>query len=296
MLNKYAIVMTSTDSLRECFTAAFNGIQMYSEGQIDVHLIASGIDKEWLSELPSNYTVVPWEDVKEPNLPKDKGSGWEVRFYRYKHVMAIEKQYEAIMILDADSFIVNDLRPLFERAVKENKMIAPKNLRGVDINKATLTSIKGAGSPSFHCTPFVFPTTLTWFIPEVYQWGLDEDLGDMATLFRTFLRHDKHKEVVMIPNEQYVFTNWFYVPIEKRIQEGQVHLYHKDLRMSIIHGKWAMDRYYEHYLKEPKDQASGAWKTIGTQNADLFRETILWLNRTGPINWKVHEDEIEGAA
>lgn len=296
MINKYAIVMTSTDGLRECFTAAFNGIEMYGQGKIDVHLLASGIDKEWTDKLPKNYTTVQWEDIKDSNQPKGKGSGWEVRFYRYKYVLEIQDKYEAVMILDADSFVVDDLTPLFEKAVAQNVMIAPQNLRGIDIAKATLENVKGASSPSFHCTPFVFPTKLAWFIPEMYQWGYDEDFGDMATLFRTLLRHDKHKEVQLTPNEQYVYTNWFYVPIEKRIENGLVHLYHKDLRMSIIHGKWAMDRYYEHYLTEPKDQQAGAWKTIGTQNADLFRETILWLNRQGPIDWKTFPEEQEGKA
>lgn len=295
--NRYAIVMTSTDGLRECFTAAFNGLEMYSPGKIDVHLLASGIDEEWLKKLPSNYTCIPWKDIKDPDQPKRKGSGWEVRFYRYKYVLEIQDDYDAVMILDADSFIVDDLVPLFEKAVAEQVMIAPKNLRGIDINKVTLGNVQGASSPSFHCTPFVFPPKLhPWLIPELYKWGYEEDNGDMATLFRTLLRHDKHKEVVLTPNEQYVSTNWFFESVRVEMVNGLKELYNKDLRMSIVHGRWAMDRYVEHYLKEPKNQEVGNWYDIGKQNSDTFVDTIHWLNNTGPINWKVNESEESGKA
>jgi len=294
--NRFAVVLTSTDGLRENLTAIFNGIELYGS-QVDVHLLASGISKVFLDRLPERYTVVPWEDIQDNDRPVRKKSGWEVRFYRYRYIPRIADQYDAVMILDADSFVVNDLTPLFERSAREQVMIAPRNLRGVDINRATLGSIKGAASPSFHCTPFVFPPKLhEWLIPEMYQWGYDEDNGDMATLFRTLLRHEEHKNVEMTPNELFVNTNWFYEKVRVEEKYGLKELYHKEDRVSIVHGRWAMNRYYDRYLMEPKNQPAGQWYDIGKYNADIYQSTIRWLNQTGPIDWKANSDEKEGAA
>jgi len=295
--NKYAIVMTSTDGLRECFTAAFNGLEIYGSS-VDVYLIASGIDKEWLVKLPSNYTVVPWEDIEDTTrVGKNRGAAWEVRFYRYRYAARINDDYEAIMILDADSFIVNNIDHLFEQSVAEQRIIAPKNPRGIPIEQVTLDKIGGASSPSFHSTPFVYPTkTYKGLMDDIYLGGLTEDLGDMSTMFRTLMRHNKHTEVIMTKNEQYVLTNWFYIPITKKLVDNKLELYHNEDRISVVHGKWAIDRYTECYLKEPKNQVAGQWRDIGEQNSKTFIESIHWLNENGPINWKVSPSEEEGKA
>jgi hypothetical protein len=172
-----------------------------------------------------------------------------------------------------------------------------------------LGGLKGASSPPFHCHGFVFPTKkYSWLIPEMYKWGCEEDYGDMATLARTLFRRGELKSVIRVPNELYCFTNWFYQPIEKKEVNGLWELHHPiksfenrrppynyleeyGTRMAIVHGRWGMDRYLNKYLQEPKGWAH----EVGELNAHLFRDTIRWLNRTGPIQWKVGK-ETEGAA
>lgn len=308
----YAIMMTSTDGLREQLTSALNGIALYGmSDKVDVYLIGWGMNQAYLDRLPSWVKVVPWADVIDHNKPARKKGGWEVRFYRYTYVPKIEHLYKAIMILDADSFIVDDFTHLFDLCVEKQTFVAPYNLRGMDINKCGLEGLKGAASPPFHCHGFIFPTNkYEWLIPDLYKWACEEDYGDMSTLARTLFRHDEHKNVIRVPNELYCFTNWFYQEIELREVNGLRELHHGiepkppqrprytnleehgRSRMAIVHGRWGMDRYLNKYLQEPKGWAHD----VGEKNAHLFRDTIRWLNKTGPIQWKANDNEVEGAA
>jgi len=280
MSNKYAIIMTCTEGLHINANAAFNGLALYGN-EVDIHLLSKNINKPYLDRLPSYFKLPDWKtEVVDPNKPKHKGGGWEVRFYRYVHAMKIKDQYDAVMLLDADVFVCGNIMEHFERAASEGVMVMPDNPRGVSLERANLDSIKGAASPPYHCHPFFFdPKKYNWLMEDVYKYGLEEDYGDMATLFRTLFRHGKQDDVVTIPNDLYCFTDWHFDKIEATFENGLPMLKYKGEQMKVIHRRW--------YLQSVRDQFRKGLgpnhREFGEHNLDVFENTINWLNENGPI-------------
>jgi hypothetical protein len=276
---KFAIVMTCTEGLHINANAAFNGLTLYGN-DVDIHLLSKDINKPYLEKLPSNFILPPWSEVVDPNKPSHKKGGWEVRFYRYRYVRSIADQYDAVMTLDADVFVVGNLMEHFERAATEGVMIMPDNPRGSSLDKANLDNIKGAASPPYHCHPFFFdPKKYDWLMEQVYDWGIKEDYGDMATLYRTLFRNNKHREVVAIPNDLYCFTDWHFDKIESTMENGLPLLKYKGEQMKVVHRRWYLQSVRDKFRKDLGPQH----REFGEHNLDVFEKTINWLNDNGPI-------------
>lgn len=281
-MSKYAICMTATGGWEEIVSAHLNGLHLYGN---DVHLelLPMKMDPKWLAALPDYVHHYDWDSVEDPNKPANKGGGWGVRFYRYVHALKVKDEYDAVMICDADTFVMGNLMENFEKAA-EGRLIAPHNPRGMDINHVSLEGIKGAASPSFHCHGFFFKPKgrMEPIIEEMYHYGLTEDYGDMATLFRTLLRNDMHKEVELINNDSYVATDWFFEKIVKGFDDqGRMTMSYRGNPMIVTHGRWWMQALHD----KCKGTLSDRHKEAGFYNMECFREAIDWLNANGPIKW-----------
>ena len=283
MSNRFAIVLTCTQGLIENVTAAFNGIELYGN-KVDIHLLSKDMDKDYIKALPSNYIVPDWKtEVVDPNKPKHKGGGWEVRYYRYTHIRKIKEQYDAVMTLDADVFVVGNFMEHFERAYNEGVLIMPDNPRGIPANRAALNNVKGAASPPYHCHPFFFdPKKYDYIMADLYKWGLEEDYGDMATLYRTLYRHGIHQDVVTLPNDLYCFTDWHFDNVEKTFDEqNRLILKYKGEQMVVVHRRWANKNVRDKFVGDLGDKH----REWGTHNVQTFKESIDWLNTNGSIKF-----------
>ena len=281
--NRFAMVLTCTQGLLEQANSLFNGLEIYGN-TVDVHLLSKDINKDYLDRLPDNFYVPDWKThVVDLNKPKHKGGGWEVRYYRYKHVREIKDFYDAVMIIDADVFLIGNLMEHFERAFTEGCLIMPNNPRGVALDRANLDNVNGASSPPYHCHPFFFdPKKYDFLMADVYKYGLEEDFGDMATLYRTLFRHDIHKTVVTIPNDLYCFTDWHFDKMEKTFDENnKMVLTYKGNRVIVVHRRWNMPAVREKFVHDLK----GKHIEFGTHNVEIFKEAIDWLNATGSLKW-----------
>jgi len=280
MSKKYALVMTCTEGLHINANAAFNGLALYGN-DIDIHLLSKDINKDYISRLPSYFTVPDWKtQIVDPNKPAHKGGGWEVRYYRYSYVRTIKDQYDAILTMDADVFVVGNLMEHFERAAKEGVLIMPDNPQGCALDRANLDNIKGASSPPYHCHPFFFdPKKYDWLMAELYQAGITEDYGDMATLFRTLYRHNLHKDVVALPNDLWCFTNWHADKMQFEMKDGLPLLTYKNGRVVVVHRRWYLPEVRDKFVRDLGPQH----REDGTHNVQIFKDVIEWLNNNGPI-------------
>jgi hypothetical protein len=281
--NRFAIVLTCTQGLVENLAAAFNGIELYGN-KVDVHILSKNMDPKFLAGLPCNYHITHWPDVRDPKKPVHKGGGWEVRYYRYKYALKIKEQYDALMILDADVFVCGNFMEHFEKAHKNGVLIMPDNPRGIALDRATADNVRGAASPPYHCHPHFFdPKKYSFILSDVYKYGMEEDYGDMATLYRTLYRHGIHRNVVTIPNELYCFTDWQFGKIQKSFDKsGMLRLSYRGRPMIVVHRRWANPAVREKFGNDLAPQH----KENGMHNIQVFKESIDWLNETGPIKWK----------
>ena len=288
-MNRFAVVLTCTQGLIENVTAAFNGFELYGN-EVDVHLLSKDMDEGYLNALPDNYKVVRWPEVQDEsrNQYKNKNAGWEVRFYRYKYIRTIKDQYDAVMLLDADVFVTGNFMEHFERAYTEGVLIMPDNPWGSSVERATLDNIKGASSPPFHCHPHFFdPKKYDWLMGQVYEAGMQEDYGDMATLYRTLLRNDAVKNIIPIPNDLYCFTGWHHDKIEESMVDNKLQLKYKGEEMIVIHRRWAMKKVRDKFGSDLK----GKDIEPGMHNLEVFARAIKWLNENGSIKWEQYTSD-----
>ena len=278
---KYAIVMTASGKWEEIVSAALNGLTLFGN-EVDVHLIPKEMDQAWLDSLPSWVKVQKWEDAIDHDLPAHKGGGWEVRYYRYAHVRKIKDDYDAVMILDADVFVSGNIMDLFQQAKTTGQLIMPFNPRGCSI-EAGMDSIRGAASPPFHCHPNFFdPKKYDYLMADMYKYGLEEDYGDMAQLYRCLMRHDLQKTVIGLNNDLFCFTDWHEDFVTWR--DGDLPtLWYKDEQIVVVHRRW--------HMKSVRDKFVGdlgpRHREFGENNVNLFKKYIDWLNENGPIKWQV---------
>jgi len=289
-MNRFAVVLTCTQGLIENVTAAFNGIELYGN-DVDVHLLSKDMDEKYLNALPNNYTVVRWPEIVDEKRSqyKQKNAGWEVRFYRYKYVRSIRNNYDGVMILDADVFVVGNFMHNFEVAVNGGVLVMPDNPWGMSIEAASLDNIHGASSPPFHCHPHFFdPKKYDWLMEQVYEWGKKEDYGDMATLYRTLLRNNAIDKIKPIPNDLYCFTSWHKNKINLGFDSnGLMELTYNGERMFVVHRRWAMKKVRDKFGNDLK----GKDVEIGKHNLDVFANAINWLNDKGSIKWRPYTSE-----
>ena len=201
--NKYAIIMTATGGMLPGVNAIINGLDYY-ENKIDFFLIGDDEIKNYVEqEIPKakdlivNVRFIHIKEVEKlVDIPDTKRSGWRVRFFRYKIAELYASEYSAVMIVDADMILLNNIMRYFELAEASDLLILPHNSWGVPVERIkeiagqqNIEILRGASSPPFHNMPlFINPTTQLKFLETVWDWGLKEDFGDMCTVSRTIAR------------------------------------------------------------------------------------------------------------
>lgn len=298
-MSKFAAVMvTSSKDLLQQATSVINSMPAY-DNDVEVHLIAHpSIEREhpgYLENLPKDICkVVNWSQVQDPDRSKksesgDKNSGWECRFYRYRYCLQIADQYDAIMITDADMFFCNNIMSFFEDAASDGLLHMPNNPWGstdARVDKTGIDAIHGASSPPYHNMPLFFsPSKHIDLINNVYQWGLKEPFGDMATLYRTLFRMGMRDKIVPTDNDLWVVTDWYkYMMSLDYSDNGRPVIRTKDnLRVNAVHRRWNMQSVRDKYIGDIKEDDN---RERGVNNVKIFWEVIQWLLAQGPAKYE----------
>lgn len=284
---KYAIIITiSEGDLLETTAAIINGIAIY-ENEVDICLIPyPNVSQEYLNGLPDYVKIISWNCVKDENrynLNQDKSSGWECRFYRYKVVEQLKDKYEGLMICDADMQVLGNIMEYFDLTLSTGKLLMPDNPIGIDdsfINKTNIDLIKTACSPAYHNMPLFFDSVkYAWLMKEVYETGIKEPYGDMATLYRTIVRNDLRNEVRLLDNRHWIYEKYYLEKIKKECDE-KLKLSLSSGRILMNHRRWNCEKVRQQCLKIGNKE-----NEIARHNIEILYESIKWLNNNGPFEY-----------
>lgn len=302
-MNKYAVVMVSTsDNLFQQAVSVINSLFLYGN-DVDIHLIChpsiENNHKNILSEMKyyNDIILVPWSDIEDKNRFKynsdgDKCSGWECRYYRYRYCIRIANNYDAIMITDADMIFVNNIMKWFDLASTDFLLHMPNNPWGINnltVEKKGIDAIQGASSPPYHNMPLFFnPNTYIDLLKDVYEWGLKEPYGDMATLYRTIFRNGILDKIFIEDNDLWVVTDWYkYMMCLEKDKDGLPIVYTKDnLRVCSIHRRWNVKEVCEKYICDIKEDDN---LKRGICNVNIFKYVINYALKNGILSDPIGE-------
>ena len=313
-MKRFAVVFTCTQGFIEQVASLCNGLERYGN-DVDIHIVSENLDKEFIKALPEGYYVPDWNDIAEKDWSQAnsvKRSGWQVRFYRYKHALTLTG-YEAVMTVDADTFVCGNLMEHFAHVVKTGEIVMAYNPRSIgevrmkqieteyhkdgdtDLTRPVST-LEGAASPAFHSHMiFWSPTVHKHLFEQVYQWGLKEPYGDMATIARTLVREKAVDLVKVLPNAPYCFIN----PFEEKVLESEAEDGSPILTSEktgepfrLIHGRWWHGTFRRKQIAEFK----ATWaRPVIVYNTPIILKTMRKLNEIGRIKWEPYASETEQA-
>ncbi len=270
--------------LREGANAFINGLD-YHDNEVDFYLAGGPDDKLYIEEakkvkdLKVNLNFVDLAELVDKYPAPGKRGGWHVRFYRYKIAETIGRNYDAVMIVDADMLCVNNLMKWFEVAHGSGLIVLPNNSWGSTTEKVTelgIEFLKGASSPPFHNMP-MFIDCNKWhdFLHKVFEWGKVEDWGDMVQVSRTIYRENLLDQTLATPNNLWVVSSWYYDMIKRGMRGGKRYFINAEEKINTIHRRWWMESVCAKFVGDIKEADNLA---RGRNNAKLFWEEYRWAN------------------
>ncbi len=286
--NRYAVIMIAK-GMREGVNAFINGLD-YHDNIVDFYLVGGPDDQEYVEEakkiqdLKVNLIFVDINKLIEKYPAPGKRGGWHVRFFRYKVAETIGRNYEAVLIVDADMLCVNNFMKYFKVAHDTGFLVLPNNSWGSSIEKVQdigIEFLKGASSPPFHNMPlFIDCNKYEGFLHKVFEWGKVEDWGDMVQVSRTIFREKLLDSVFPLPNNLWVVSSWYYDLIKPAMAHGKKYFVQAEERIFTIHRRWWMPTVCTKFVGDIKEADN---LVRGKNNARLFFDEYKRMNTSHKI-------------
>lgn len=299
MANKYAVVMTARGLLLGA-NAFINGLDYY-DNEVDFYLIGNEAEKKYVDDakqikgLKVNLNFVHINDLKiKFPPPSQKRMGWHVRFYRYKVAQDVGKNYDAILIVDADMLCMNNIMKYFKLAHDTGFLVLPNNSWGSTVEKVEeigIDFLQGASSPPFHNMPlFIDANKYNNFLNKVWDWGTKEDWGDMVQVSRTIFRENLVDRVFPLSNLHWVVSSHYFEAIKRTIRGGKQYLLVGEEKINMIHRRWWMKCVCEKFVHEIKEKDNFA---RGQNNIKIFWEEYQRFNTKHKIKIDVPSEKLD---
>ena len=283
--------------LLEGANAFINGLD-YHDNEVDFYLAGEDPEKEYIekaktvSDLKVNLNFVHLTELLEKfPPPPQKRAGWYWRFYRYKMAADIGKNYEAVLIVDADMLCVNNIMQYFKLAHDTGFLILPNNTWGSTVEKVQdigIDFLQGASSPPFHNMPlFLDANKHQNFLAKVWDWGGKEDWGDMVQVSRTIFRENLLDKVFPLCNLRWVMSSFYYESIKVTDRGGKRYLLIGEEKVNMIHRRWWMKTVCEKFVNEIKEPDNSK---KGHNNVRIFWDTYKRFNTQHKIKIEIPND------
>jgi hypothetical protein len=287
--NKYAIVVTDSGFIPGV-NGMLNALEYYGikADFYHIHSLNEAV-KDFVDELNNskyfdNYYSINIEDLKNdnryPSHDKKKESVWYLKMYRYLFAVYELTEYDAVAIFDADMQIVNDITDYFEIAAKTGRILMPNNdFSGNEYDDFNIESIKGAASPPLHNMPLFFKPNeeCKKIFSDIPKISLEGTWGDMTSINRSLIKHNKIKDVMVLPNTLWLQTFHYNIKLYMRKIGGKrfLALSRCGDRLYSFHRRWWFSSICEKEIKEIKQYDS---QQIGFNNIKLFWEMTRFFN------------------
>jgi len=266
-MSKYAITIGSSHAYLQGLNATLNAIDYYGVKDVDVYVFSNKFLKPYFDYLEGKFDFPLYyldaEELcpdNETQFAADGGVAWkDVMFFwgKYPLFKQIMHKYDAIMHLDADMMLVDDISEYFKIAAESGKLLIAGNGRSV-------YSLKQIEEPRFNTTPnellefckgfpvinYVFCMDAKKYIPLLdYVWDLRNDTErntkhyglETAYFVQGLYKCNLLDQVVELPFGHWISDNYLTntrIPLEKD-NNGKYHLIAPDGKpIQVVHGRF----------------------------------------------------------
>jgi hypothetical protein len=157
-MSRYAVTIGSSHAYVQGLNATLNALDYYNVKDIDVYVFSNKFLKEYFDYIKGKFNFplyyIDAEELcpsEETNFASDGGVAWkDVMFFwgKYPLFNRIMNQYDAILHVDGDMMIVDDISSYFKIAADTGNLLIADNARSVyslsQINEQRFNSNKDA--------------------------------------------------------------------------------------------------------------------------------------------------------
>lgn len=300
--NQYAVVMTATSGMLPGVNAFANGLDYYGN-KVDFYLVGDEKIEEYVAKaqrVPDFNVNFFFKSIKQGNrdwpVPPERKGGWQVRFFRYRQALEIGKDYDSVMIVDADMLCLNNLMTYFKLAHDSKRIILPTNPWGIkleNILKSGTDGLRGASSPPYHNMPlFVDVQKWQWFLEEVWKNGLSNSYGDMVNVSRTIIDNKLYAyDVFAVPNQLWILSTFYLEKIRLGKLDGKEYLMQMEEKINTVHRRWWDNGVCQKFISDINDRKVPGSLEKAQNNVKLFWTMYKKFNQDHkmkidwPFNW-----------
>jgi hypothetical protein len=138
-MSKYAIMIGSSHAYAMGLNATLNALDYYGVKDTDVYVFSNKYLKEYFDYLKGKFDYplfyIDTEELVAPYPTKfanDDGTAWKDTMFfwgKYPLLYQIKDKYDAIMHLDADMMVVDDVSPVLKDAAETGNLLIVNNGR-----------------------------------------------------------------------------------------------------------------------------------------------------------------------
>jgi len=280
-VSEYALVIPANMPYMPGLNGILNALDYYGN-TCAVEVITTDIPDAYFDECRAafDYPIVVTQEADLPELAID---GWSMvrrlHFSRYARAAQLAGKYEAIMFLDADCGLVNNIMHQFKLAGDSGLILAAHNVLGQDLFPFKYTERHHTNAvPIANMPMFLRPDTYH----EVFTRTIEISAGpggidDMPALFYAIDEAGALPNVVLLPDSLWLNNHFYQVP-HKRVDftayDGRFYLYANLERVSVFHKKWWHE---PHRLREVA-KIDGQNGVIAQHNTELWASVYRYFN------------------
>lgn len=318
---KYAVMVGSSHSYMQGLNATLNALDYYGVKDIDVYVFSNKFLKPYFEYMDGKFNFplyyIDAEELcpdHETHFADDGGVAWkDVMFFwgKYPLMFKIMHQYDAIMHLDGDCMLVDDVSEYLELAAKTGKILIAGNDRSTyslgqivedrfnTSEDALIDFCKG-----FPVLNYAFILDAKKYVPFLkYVWALRNDhkrntkhFGlETAYFVQGLFKCNLLDSVTILPFKYWISDNYLNredVKLEKD-ENGKYHLIAPDgNKLKVVHGRFWNDHTSKSTIEISKPERS---PYNSKYNYDLLLRNMESHTRmTDFLNyeWKSKLDEV----
>ena len=290
-MSDYALVIPASQGYLIGLNGILNALDFYGN-TCDVEVITNDIPDTYFDEARQAFDF-GINVTQLGNVDAVKIEGWggvrQLHFARYAVAAQLADKYQAIMLLDADCGLVNNIMHQFKIAADTGLILAAHNVLGTDAfvyeQPHHTNAVPIANMPMF-LRPDVYHGVFKRTIEiSAGPGGID----DMPALYYAIDQCGALADVVLLPDALWL-NNHFYAALHQKNDNlafgGKWYLYANRERVFVFHKRW----WQEGHRANECAQLAGAARATAEHNTKLW-QWVYWFFNT---QWKLKVDWPEG--
>ncbi len=287
-MNKYAMIWTTTLGYMPGTNASLNALEYYGFKDVDVYILYLGdLKKELGEEYLSQWPDINFLEIDKSIYPIPHSIRGDYFWYcTYADIhFAIEQfsKYDAILLWNSDSCIVNNFMVYFDITSKLDKIIVATNEQGVvHLNNLSKSfPYINTGEVPYTDIPWFIPKSKVDYLKLVLEYGSREDfqLPRMTSINYAIRDQNLINDVFTVPGNLWIYNIPYILPVVPIYEKKQLYSYNE--RMNSFHRRYWNLTVCRQYLPGSNELTM----SISKQNKMIFNRIWNFFNRECRVKW-----------